>query len=83
VGDKSDAPIREYFESFHLDGEIGDVSEDRKLEEEPRPQMRVGEKELGISGVDEDAAEDEAADPDDDAAKIERAGLHHGLSYAV
>jgi len=39
----------------------------------------VRHEELRESRVDEDSAEDQAAYPDDRAAEIEWAGLHHGF----
>jgi hypothetical protein len=32
---------------------------------------------FGVAGIDENASEDEAADPNDRASEIEWAGLHH------
>jgi hypothetical protein len=43
--------------------------------------MRVRHQELGESGVNKDSAEDEAADPDDYAARVQWTGLHHGVGF--
>jgi hypothetical protein len=55
------APGREQFECFDLEGEVGDVGRERKFEEEPRPEMTVRQERFGVSGVNENRAENQAA----------------------
>jgi len=40
--------------------------------------MHVRAKQLGVAGVDEDGGKNDTADPDDEAAVIERGELEHG-----
>jgi len=40
-------------------------------------------KKFGIAGVNEDCGEDDASQPDDDAAKIERRGLDHFVTVVA
>jgi len=40
--------------------------------------MHVRAKQFGVAGVEEDGGENDTADPDDEAAVIERGGLEHG-----
>jgi hypothetical protein len=49
-----------------------------KFEYKKWPQIPVRKKNLCIACVNEDAAENQSANPDDQTAKVERARLHHG-----
>jgi hypothetical protein len=61
--------------------EARDIHRDRKLQNEHWPKMRVRHQEFGESRVHKNSAEYQAADPDDGAAKIEWAGLHHDVGF--
>jgi hypothetical protein len=43
--------------------------------------MRVRHQKFGKSGVNKNSAEDQAADPDDCAAGVQWAGLHHDIGF--
>jgi hypothetical protein len=75
--------VRDHFVRFNLLREAGDIHGDRKFQYEHWPKMIVWHQELGESRVNEDSAEDQAAEPDDGAAGVEWAGLHHELSFAA
>lgn len=77
VGDELDSPGGEHLKGFHLESEVGEVSGNGELQKEKGPQGMVGKKRFGIAGINKDAAEDDASDPDDGAAEIHWAGLHH------
>jgi len=79
VGDELDTPRGEQLKSLDLQGEVGNVRGNGEFQEEKRPQGVIREKSLGVAGVNEDSAEDEPADPDNCAAKIDRARLQHLL----
>src|SRR5260221_9973074 len=69
--DKIYSPGRKNLIRAHLQGE------ERERHANRRPRVHDGEEDLRVSGVDEDAAKDQASDPDDRAAEIQWAGLHH------
>src|SRR4051812_11976296 len=77
--DELHAPRRQHLECIDLECEIRDVGGYRKFQEEPGPEMRVGQESFGVAGVDKDGAKDETADPDDRAPKVQWTGLHHLL----
>jgi len=58
MGDELDSPGRQQLKSFDLEGEVGEVSGNGKLQKEERPQGVIREKDFGVARVDEDAAED-------------------------
>ena len=74
LGDEEHRPRREHLVGIDLE------SEERKRDGNGRTWMHVRAKQLGVAGVDEEGGENDAADPDDEAAVIERGGLHHGVS---
>ena len=77
MGDELYSPRRQHLKRVYLVREVRDVGRNGKLQDEHRPQVRVGEKNLGDARVYEDSTEDQAADPDDEATKVEWTGLHH------
>src|SRR5580693_7355974 len=79
VGDELDSPGRQHLEGFHLVPEVPEVQGYGKLQYEKGPEILVGQKNLRIARVNEDAAEKEAANPQDHAAKIPGARFDHAL----
>jgi hypothetical protein len=70
VCDKLHSPVGEEFEGLHLEREVGEVGGYGELQEEPGPEGVIGEEGFGVAGVDEDGAEDQAADPHDGAGEV-------------
>src|SRR6266404_2301643 len=73
--------LRDHFVRFDLLREGREIHRNRKFQNKHRPKMRVGHQELGESRVNENSAEDEPSDPDDGAASIQWAGLHHLVDF--
>src|SRR6266576_1850352 len=78
VRDKSNPRGRKQFVGLHLLGKRRQIRGDGKSQDEHRPQLRVGEENLGDARVDKNSAKNEAADPDDRAPEIEWARCEHG-----
>ena len=72
LGDEERGPWRKQLIGIDLKSEEGERDGDG------RTRMHVRAKQLGVAGVDEDGGENDTADPDDEAAVIERGGLEHG-----
>lgn len=72
LGDKERGPRGKHLVRIDLEREEGERDGDG------RTRMHVRAKQLGIAGVDKDGGENDPADPDDEAAVIERGGLEHG-----
>src|SRR5208283_268764 len=73
LGDEEHSPRRKHLVGIDLQ------SEERKRDGNGRTWMHVRAKELGIASINEDGGENDTSDPDDEAAVIERGGLHHGV----
>lgn len=71
-GDEERGPRGKHLVRIDLEREEGERDGDG------RARMHVRAKQLGVAGVDKDGGENDPADPDDEAAVIERGGLEHG-----
>ena len=69
---------RQQFVGLHLLGKGRKIRGDGKSQDEHRPQVRVGEENLGDSRVDKNSAKKQAADPDGGAPETEWARFEHG-----
>jgi hypothetical protein len=76
------SPGGQQLECFHLSGKIGKVHRHGKFQNEKRPQIPVRQKNLCVARVNENAAENQAANPNDRAAEIPWAGLCHALIFS-
>ena len=74
LGDEERGPRGKHLVGIDLE------SEERKRDGNGRTRMHVRAKQLGVAGIDENGRENDTADPDDEAAVIERGGLHHEVS---
>jgi hypothetical protein len=72
-----DTPGWQQLERLDLQREVCEVGRNGKLQEEKRPKSVIGEKSLGAASVNEYTAEYQPPDPNDGAAEIQWAGLHH------
>ena len=72
LGDEERGPRGKHLVGIDLESEEGEGNGDG------RARMHVRAKQLGVAGVDKDGGENDPADPDDEAAVIERGGLEHG-----
>ena len=75
VGHEIHAPGREQLIGANLQGEEGQRDTDW------RTRVHDGQKNFGVSGVDEETRDDQPAEPDHRAAEVEGAGLHHFLAF--
>src|SRR5271157_445939 len=80
IGDKGNARGREQLVRFNLDTKICEIGGNGKLQHEEGPEHVVGEEDLRDACINEDDTENDTSNPDDDAAIIERGGLHHEVS---
>lgn len=69
--DEEHSPRRKHLVGINLESEEGE------RDGNGRTRMYVRAKQLGVAGIDEDGGENDATDPDDEPAVIERGGLHH------
>src|SRR5579859_540039 len=81
VGDELHSPRWQHLERCHLESEVREVHGYGKFQNEKRPQVSVWLECLRVACVNEDAAEDQTPDPDDGAAEVERARLHHEMIF--
>src|SRR5215472_14758516 len=77
VRDKIHSGGREQFVRLHLLGERREIRGNREFQNEHRPQVRVGEENLGDARVNKNPAEHQPGDQNHDAAKVEWAGWQH------